>query len=165
MKKSKEACNINFIAISICTLMVLVSAFGLENFFRIIRGAFRDNYFPRDILEIEREAIIIFLLCLICLLFVWLGTKKRWLVIVSLLWSLLCLLPLFELNYYSFLIGIWDIWHDPQARALNWRSLKLSFNYQWYFAVTFILMICLCIAQSINLWGRKKQDGHNTDVN
>ena len=79
--KPTEIRNINHIAISICTLMVLVSAFGLENFFRIIRGAFRDNYFPRDILEIEREAIIIFLLCLICLLFVWLGTKKRWLVI------------------------------------------------------------------------------------
>ncbi len=165
MKKSREVRSINNIAIPICTLMVLVSAFGLENFFRIIRGAIRDNYFPGNILEIEREGIIIFLLSLICLLFVWLGTKKRWLVIVSLLWSLLCLLPLFELNYYSFFIGIWDILHDPQSRALNWRSLKLSFNYQWYFAVTFILMIFLCIIQSINLWKKKKQNAHDVDIN
>ena len=165
MKNPRRLDKINLIAISTSILMTVLSAFGLENFFRIIHGAIRDSVYPENLLYIERKEIIIFVLCLICSLFVCLGANKRWLITISLAWGVLCLLPLFELNYYSFIKDIFDIWLDSTSRALNWRSLKLAFNNQWYFAATFILMICLCITQSINLWRQKNQNTDNAELN
>ena len=114
-----------------------------------------ENYGLMDAIVDARREVVVFGCCFIYLIIRFVSIKTGRLIIFGLIWIIVTLVLLWDINYHRFLYSLSDLVASAERRNHRLSYFLSEFKDDWYFLITFIVVITLFIALLNDLRKRK----------